>query len=248
MSTPPPSSPPPGQPPQPARTRAGARTQTREIVLSLEGPAAKGGLLRRLGGGGASSEGRIRLVGMEIVFEHAASLAAPLTVPAGLVAVASVDRGRASAGEHEGRFPILHRLSPDTVIPASDGVEGWLWTQRSGSALPSLGEAAPNLALVFVKPLEPAIVEAHFAPDFVSALAARSPLGAPTVFGLLARVTDVTLAEGAFAELGVIRPLSDREVAPAQRRHLPTDRPVNPSITYSDAPRRKTSIPPPGPR
>lgn len=224
------------------------RTRTREIALKLEAPAAKGGLLRRLGAPGASSDGRIRLVGTEIVFEHPATLRRPLTIPAGLVAVANVDRGRATAAEGEGRFAILHRMGRDQVIPASEGVEGWLWTQRSGSALPSLGEAAPNLALVFVKPLEPELVESHFEPDFVSALAARSPLGAPTVFGLLARVSDPSAAESAFRELGVDRPLTDREVAPAQRRHLPTDRPANPSADFSEVARRRSSIPPPGPR
>ncbi|HEX8104018.1 MAG TPA: hypothetical protein VF533_15475 [Solirubrobacteraceae bacterium] len=223
------------------------RTRTKEIVLRLDAPQGKGGLLRRLTGG-ETSEGRIRLVGTEIVFEHPAVLQRPLTIPAGLVAVATVDRGSASAGELDGRFPILHRMGPDAVIPASEGVEGWLWTQRSGSALPSLVEAAPNLALVFVKPLEHEVVTAHFDPAFVSALAARSPLGTPTVFGLLARVSDAVAAESAFAELGVDRPLTDREVAPAQRRHLPTDRRANPAAAVTDAPRKRTSIPPPGAR
>jgi hypothetical protein len=243
MSTPPPSSPPPEERP------AGApRTRAREITLRLDAPEAKG-WRRRLGAARTGGDGSIRLAGTEIHFEHEATLQHRLTIPAGLVAVAAVDRGRRAAGEDEGRFAILHRMGPNAVIPAEEGVEGWLWTARSGSALPMLGDdGAPNLALVFVKPLEPEVVESHFDPGFVSALADRSPLGAPVVFGLLARVADESLAESAFHELGVIRPLTDREVAPAQRRHLPTDRPANPAVNYSDATRRRTSIPPPRPR
>jgi len=215
-------------------------------VLRLEGGEAKG-WRRRLGGGPGAAAGAIRLVGSEIVFEHPETLVQPLTIPAGLIAVATLDRGRKAADEDYGRFPILHRMSATAVIPAEEGVEGWLWTKRSGSALPALGEGTPNLALVFVTPLEPDVVEGSFSPEFVSALAARSPLGAPTVFGLLATVADVTLAEEAFGLLGVDRPLTDREVAPAQRRHLPTDRAANPSVGFSETARRRTSIPPPPP-
>ncbi len=240
MSTPPPpSSPPPGE-------RAEKRTRTREIVLRLEAEVAKG-WRKRLLGGGDGGPGSIRLAGSEISFEHPATLATPLTILAGLVAVATVDRGRRSADAEEGRFAILHRMSGSAVIPAEEGVEGWLWTSRSGSALPMLGEGTPNLALVFGQPLEAELVEAAFRPEFLSALAARSPLGAPTVFGLLARVADASQAEDAFAELGVDRPLTDREVAPAQRRHLPSDRPANPSVGFSETNRRRTSIPPPPP-
>ena len=236
--------PPPGAPP-PGRPAAGRVTRTREIVLQLDGGSQKG-WRKRLGGNGAPA-GAIRLVGTEIVFEHPETLAQPLTIPAGLIAVATVDRGRKASGEDQGRFPVLHRMSGAAVIPAEEGVEGWLWTERSGSALPMLGQATPNLALVFVTPLESDVVEGSFHPEFVEGLAARSPLGAPTVLGLLAAVTDATLAESAFAELGVDRPLTDREVAPAQRRHLPSDRPANPTIGFSESGRRRTSIPPPPP-
>lgn len=243
MSTPPPSSPPPEGPPASA-----PRTRTRQITLRLDAPEVKGWRRALSGGGSPASDGAIRLAGSEISFEHAGVLHRPLTIPAGLIAVATVDRGRRQAAEDEGRFAILHRVGPRAVIPAEEGVEGWLWTARSGSALPSLGEGSPNLALVFVKPLEPELVEECFDPAFISALAARSPLGTPTVFGLLARVADAAAAESAFAELGVDRPLTDREVAPAQRRHLPSDRPANPTASFSEAPRRRTSIPPPRPR
>lgn len=240
MSTPPPpSSPPPGD-------RAEEPAPVREILLRLDDQAPKG-WRRRLAGGAGGGPGSIRLVGSQIVFEHPATLAEPLTILAGLVAVAAVDRGRRSGDGDEGRFPILRRLSGSAVIPAEEGVEGWLWTSRAGSALPMLGDGVPNLALVFGQPLEAELVAGAFRPEFLSALADRSPLGAPTVFGLLARVGDASLAEDAFAQLGADRPLTDREVAPAQRRHLPSDRPANPSVAFSESGRSRTSIPPPPP-
>jgi len=217
-------------------------------VLRLAGEEVKG-WRRRLGvGGEAAEEGRIRLVGTEMTFEHPASLLRPLTVPAGIAAVASVDRGGSpdEEGAGEGRFAILHRTGPGAVIPAEEGVEGWLWTSRSGSALPSLGSGVPNLALVFAQPLEADVVLEHFEPEFVGALAARSPLGEPAVFGLLARVSDPGLAQSAFAELGVGRPLTDREVAPAQRRRLPSDKPAHAAVARRREARPRSSIPPPG--
>jgi hypothetical protein len=216
----------------------------REIVLPL-GTAPAKGWRRRLGGGGDEGD-RIRLVGSRIVFEHAAVLVEPLTIPAGLVAVASVDRGRGSDDGDEGRFAILHRMSPTAVVPVEEGLEGWLWTRRGGSALPMLGDGPPNLALVFATPLAPELVAATFRPAFVSALADRSPLGTPTVLGLLAQVAEPSAAESAFRELGVDRPLTDREVAPAQRRHLPGDRPANPAARLGESRREGTSVPPPG--
>jgi hypothetical protein len=238
MSTPPPSTPPPARGGEPSLPR------TRQVVLSLGAAAAKG-WRRRLAGAG-SEEDQIRLVGSQIVFEHAATLAEPLTIPAGLVAVAVVDRGRGLADGDEGRFAILHRMSRTAVVPVEEGLEGWLWTLRGGSALPMLGEGPPNLALVFAAPLEPELAAATFRPEFLEAFAARSPLGTPTVFGLLAQVADASAAENAFRELGVDRPLTDREVAPAQRRHLPGDRPANPAARFSETPRERTSVPPPG--
>lgn len=224
-----------GSAPPPARRR--------EILLRLD--AGERGWRRRLAGGG-SPDDSIRLVGTEIVFAHRGLLQAPLTIPAGLVAVAAVDRGRKGAGE-EARFPVLHRMggSGAAVIPFEEGVEGWLWTSEAGSALPALGEAVPNLALVFVKPLDEAQAAETFRPAAVAALAERSPLGVPAVLGLLARVADLTAAEQAFAELGVDRPLTDREVAPAQRRHRPTDRAAHPAIRLGGQ-EPEGSVPPPG--
>jgi len=218
----------------------------RQIVLGLD--AGERGWRKRLGGRGGSPGDAIRLVGAEIVFAHAGLLQAPLTIPAGLVAVATVDRGHPGAGE-EARFPVLHRIAgtASAVVPFEEGVQGWLWTAAGGSALPALGDAVPNLALVFVKPLDEALVAETFRPAALTALAERSPLGAPAVFGLLARVADLTAAEQAWAELGVNRPLTDREVAPAQRRHRPTDRAANPAVDLSGGERdRGSSVPPPG--
>lgn len=218
----------------------------REIVLGLD---AGGKGWRRRRGGGDSSDDEIRLVGKEIVFTHAGLLLRPLTIPAGLLTVATVDPGRSSrkdAGDF-GRFPILHRLGSRAVVPVEEGLEGWLWTSKSGSALLSLGDAVPNLALVFFKPLDEAVVAETFRPAALAALAERSPLGVPAVVGLLARVADTQLAERALRELGLDQPLTDREVAPPQRRHLPTDRAANPSVRIGgDLGRESTSVPPPG--
>ena len=67
------------------------------------------------------------------------------------------------------------------MIPRTEGIEGWLWTSTGGTALTNLGEddEAPNVALVFAKPLDDARLHAAFDPEFVTALAARSPLGEP---------------------------------------------------------------------
>jgi len=216
----------------------------REITLELDG--GKG--WRRLGGG-REGRSRIWLHGSEVTFEHAAVMLAPLTVPAGLIAVATADRGRSSKDDDHGRFAILRRLGPNKILPREEGVEGWLWTSSQGSAVPVLSDRdeAPNVALVFVKPLGADVVTQHFEPSFVRALADRSPLGAPTVFGLLARVEDPMVAELAFKQLvGVEEVLTDREIPPALRRHLPTDKAANPTIRFSEAQRAGTSVPPPG--
>jgi hypothetical protein len=83
----------------------------------------------------------------------------------------------------------------------------------------------------------------------VRALADRSPLGDPVVAGLLLRVAVPAEAERAFREVGLARPVTDREMPPALRRSLPTDRPADPAIRISsDEARAATSIPPPGRR
>jgi hypothetical protein len=196
--------------------------QHRVITLPLDPGDTRGSWRKKLGGGGRGGERYIRLVGWEIVFEHPESLLSPLTIAAGMVAVAVTDHGGA---DEAGRFPHPATAEPDrrrATLPGSGGVavDGRI---RVGAS--DAGRRKPESALVFIKPLEPDVVEAVFRPQFVAALAQRSALGAPTVFGLLARVTDVVAADEAFMQLGVSDVVTDREVAPAQRRHF---RPTGP--------------------
>lgn len=216
------------------------------MIVDLEAP---GGLRKLLGRKGPA---RLAMSPAEIVVEHPGLLRAPLRVAPGGVAAAAVQPGSArpdSKGDGAGRFAILRRLSKTAVVPREEGIEGWLWTSTGGSALTLIAEddVAPNVALLFLKPLEEEYAAEVFEPSVLEDLAKRSPLGAPTVFGILLRVTDVARTETELSRLNLIRPLTDREVPPAQRRHLPTDRPADPSIGGDpDAARARTSIPPPG--
>jgi hypothetical protein len=81
----------------------------------------------------------------------------------------------------------------------------------------------------------------------VTALAARSPLGSPTVHGVLFRAADTLAAEQGFRRWGFQSVLTDKEVPPTLRRHLPTDRPADPVVRLGgDAARAATSVAPPG--
>ena len=228
-SVPPPSVPPPG----PRQT-----PPAQELVLALEGKPRRGG------------EDRLRLSADGISFEHGRVMHSPLELPLGAVKVAAVDSGPAKVqGQQLGRFAILRRVGPTRVIPRTEGIEGWLWTSTGGTALTNLGAEsdAPNVALVFAKPLEEAHLRAAFDPEFVTALAARSPLGSPTVLGVLFRVADALAAEQGFRRWGFQPVLTDKEVPPTLRRHLPTDRPADPVVRgSSDDARASTSVPPPG--
>ena len=210
----------------------------REYVLELEAPRSWG---RRRGGADML---RLSAMGAMISFERA--LRAPLRVPLGTLQLGLVDPGPARTGSMAGRFPILKRLSATAVIPREQGIEGWLWTSLGGSALTVLGDGddAPNAALLFTKPLDD--VEC-FEPEIAQEIAARSPLGAPAVYGLLFRVVDTGKAETTFRQFGLLRPVTDREVPPTLRRALPTDRPADPVLhsTGEDA-RASTSVAPPG--
>jgi hypothetical protein len=210
----------------------------REYVLDLEAPRSWG---RRRGG---VDELRLSAMGATISFEQA--LRTPLRVPLGTLQLGLVDPGPARAGGVAGRFAILKRLSATAVVPREQGIEGWLWTSLGGSALTVLGdpEDAPNAALLFTKPLDD--VEC-FEPEMAQEIAARSPLGAPAVYGLLFRVADTGKAENTFRQFGLLKPVTDREVPPTLRRSLPTDRPADPSLraTGEDA-RAATSVAPPG--
>jgi hypothetical protein len=235
MSVPPPSSPPP------APTVAAAPLAP-ELVLALE--ESRGwGRPRRTDGD------RLTLSAGGVSIEHGRVMQAPLELPLGAVKVAIVDSGPGKASAPVGRFAILRRLGPTTVIPRTEGIEGWLWTSAGGTALTNLGEddEAPNVALVFAKPLDDERLHAAFDPEFVTALAARSPLGNPTVHGVLFRVADTLAAENGFRRWGFQSVLTDKEVAPTLRRHLPTDRPADPRVQGAgDSARAATSVPPPG--
>jgi hypothetical protein len=213
-------------------------TTQREYVLDLEAPRSWG---RRRG---EVDQLRLSAMGATISFDRA--LRTPLRVPLGTLQLGLVDPGPARTSGVAGRFAILKRLSATAVIPREQGLEGWLWTSLGGSALTVLGdpEDAPNAALLFTKPLDD--VEC-FEPEVAEEIAARSPLGAPAVYGLLFRVTDTGKAESTFRQFGLLRPLTDREVPPTLRRSLPTDRPADPVLHVSgeDA-RASTSVAPPG--
>jgi hypothetical protein len=218
MSTPPPSSGP------------------REFALALEDSRSR------------RKADLLRLSAMGASIEYEAALHTPLRLPLGTLQLGLVDPGPARSGGMVGRFPILKRLSGTAVVPREHGVEGWLWTSLGGSALTVLGdeEDAPNAALLFTKPLGEDAV-ACFEPDAAAEIAARSPLGAPAVYGLLFRVADTRQAENTFRRFGLLRPLTDREVPPTLRRSLPTDRHADPAILRGgDDVRAATSVAPPG--
>jgi len=231
MSVPPPSTP-----------AAPATAPAPELVLALEEP--RGWRKPR-----RSEADRLRLSAEGVSIEHGRVLHSPLELPLGAVKVATVDPGPAKASGQFGRFAVLRRLGPTTVIPRREGIEGWLWTSTGGTGLTNLGDddEAPNVALVFAKPLDEAKLRGAFDPEFVTALAARSPLGSPTVLGVLFRVVDTLAAEQGFRRWGFQDVLTDKEVPPTLRRHLPTDRPADPVVRAGgDLGRAATSVPPPG--
>ena len=185
-------------------------------------------------------------LGMEL--HHTGVLVMPLTMPLGAIAVACTETGPAKPMAGEGRFPVLHRISSSVVVPREEGIEGWLWTAGGGSSYPSLcdEDQAPNVAILFAHPLGEDMVLRRFAPEFAQALAARSALGSPAIYGLLMRVADIQPAQRAFTKFGIARPLTDREVGPMLRRALPTDRAANPMVGFSDQSRASRSVAPPG--
>jgi hypothetical protein len=89
---------------------------------------------------------------------------------------------------------------------------------------------------------------ACFEPEAAQEIAARSPLGAPAIYGLLFRVNDTSKAETVFRQFGLLKPLTDREVPPTLRRSLPTDKSGDPTLSGGggDDARASTSVAPPG--
>jgi hypothetical protein len=171
----------------------------------------------------------------------------PLRLTLGQLHIGIVDRGPAKVRGQAGRFPILRRLSASAVVPREQGIEGWLWTSIGGSALTMLGDEddAPTGALLFTKPLGPEQLKEAMKPEALEALVARSPLGVPSVPGVLFRVAEPANAETTFRSYGLLRPLTDREVPPTMRKALPTDKSADPSVGGS-AQGPKGSVAPPG--
>lgn len=185
----------------------------------------------------------------EIVIEHPQHLRAPLRFAPGAVTLAVLDHGPAQVATdaRAGRFPILHKLASGTVVPREEGIEGWLWTSTQGSAITSLcGSDAPNVLFLFTPPLGgPAVTEA-FEPEVLEEIAKRSPLGEPALFGLLLRVAGPQTLRPHLEWLSLGGVLTDREIPPTQRRHLPDDKPANPSISGAERAGTSSSMPPPG--
>lgn len=213
------------------------------LVLALAEP---GGVKRLLG----RRDGihRLSLTPQELTVEHGGTLRAPLRFAPGSVVAAAVDAGPADVSKRKprGRFPVLHRLTADRVVPREAGIDGWLWTSSDGSAFTVLGDEAPNLAFLFSPPLTGGRIAAAFEPEELAELVKRSPLGEPAVFGLLMRVTDAAAAEHALGRYGMLRDVTDREIPPTQRRHLADDKPANPSLGAVEDERAPKSVPPPG--
>ena len=67
------------------------------------------------------------------------------------------------------------------MVPQDQGIEGWLWTSTGGSALTQIDPDAPDGALLFTKPLGPEQLKPVMDAKSFEALAARTPLGVPTV-------------------------------------------------------------------
>ena len=136
---------------------APAPGRRREITLEL-----------RAGRGWRRRAGLLRLHGAELTLEHPDVLREPLVLPGGRIDLAAVDRGAHGRDAEHGRFPVLQRLGPNAVVPFEQGIQSWLWTSRSGSALPTVAEAAdapPNLVLLFAKPLDDEEVARCSSPD-----------------------------------------------------------------------------------
>lgn len=214
-------------------------------------PLSRGGSgVKRLLGGRGKGEHRLTMTPGEIVVEHG-RLLGPLRFAPGSVAVAAVDPGPATLGKNDvarGRFPVLHRLASNRVVPRDEGVEGWLWTSLESSVFTVLTDEAPNVAFLFSPPIAADRLQETFPRDLLEEVAKRSPLGQPAVFGLLLRADGHLELERGFDRYGFRRDVTDREVPPTQRRHLPDDKPANPAVGSVDRDRTATSTPPPGVR
>lgn len=223
---------------------SGPPPPTTTVTVALSKGA---GGVKKLLGGGAKGEHSLTLTPTELVVEHG-MLDGPLRFAPGSVAVAAVDHGPPSLGKDapRGRFPILHRLAANRVVPREEGIEGWVWTNQESSAFTVLTDEAPNVAFVFSPPVAAERLEGVLTDDMLTEVAKRSPLGQPALFGLLLRCEDHLELDRGFDRYGFRRDVTDREIPPTQRRHLPDDKPANPAIGAIAHDRASTSVPPPG--
>ena len=235
--------------PPPSGHEVTPESAARPPIAVCEFDAAGGGGFKRLLS--KRGPGRISIGYQQIVVEADGQLQAQLTFAPGAIAAGGVDPGPRDSKNAIGRFAILRRLSSTAVIPREEGIEGWLWTSAGGSAYTVIGDedAAPNLAIVFSRPLGADAVGEAFEPSVLEELAKRSPLGSPTIFGILLRVARLEDARRALDKIDGLKPFTDREVPPTMRRHLPTDKPADPKLAVGgESSRAQTSVPPPGSR
>ena len=169
-------------------------------------------------------------------------------MPLGAIALATTESGPSRPMAGEGRFPVLRRISSNAVVPREEGVEGWLWTEAGGSAFPLLcdEDQAPNVAILFAHPIGEETINRRFEPEFAQALAARSALGSPAVYGLLMRVRDLLPGGARLHEVrrrqAAHRPRG-RPDAAARPAHGP---PGGSDGQVSDSSRASRSVAPPG--
>lgn len=210
--------------------------------LICEIPLIKAGRLQGL----RAAKDFITVTTSAITLQHGHYLKQPLVLPLRIIAVAAVDYGSTSQSS-SARFAVLRRLSDSAVIPFEEGIEGWLWTKASGSVLPVIAaDEAPNVALILAHRLREGVVRSVFAEEFIQAMARHSPLGVPTVSGLLLGVVDVLTVERAFVKLGLESLLTDREIPPPLRRSLLTDKSADLQVRIPSGRSLDGSVPPPG--
>ena len=223
MSVPPPTSAPPATAP--------------ELVLALEAP--RGWRRPR-----TSGTDRLRLHAAGVSLEHGRVLFAPLELPLGAVKIATVDPGPARAGADMGRFPVLRSLGPGNGDPAQRGDRGLAVDRqrRQRARHPGRGGRGAERRAAVRQAARRTGLRACFDADFVTALAARSPLGNPTLHGVLFRVASALDAERAFRRWGFQSVLTDKDVPPTLRRHLPTDVPADPIVPGDRRRRRRGDV------
>jgi hypothetical protein len=125
-----------------------------------------------------------------LVIRHGPLLAAPAVIPKEAVGVVAFDRSARASSRHS------------LAVEAESGRRRltWLWERYSLPPVPVLGlpTRAPNLALLFNRPIEVGSVDAE------------------TAAGLLLRVRDPAGAERAFANWAACRPVTGDDLARAR--------------------------------